>query len=152
MRLSRLVFLFGFLGCLLLLVGLGKSQNHNLDSFTQVIITFHVTSVLHQELSEEVSGCGHGECMAKRFTIEGYADGQDTGTRTLYLLTCDEYFAVKPAVRMTLDCGSIHANYSYTGRVSSDSISFWPEVKYVSPPLHGSYTILSETEVTKPNK
>lgn len=126
----------------------GGATTHN-DAKTVLHITFHVTSVRYED---ESSDCDPSKCSAKKFTIEGYADGAHTGRRTAYVLTCDEYVVFKPTAHAAVTCGSVHADNDYDARVFGNSINFWPEEKYTPPPLRGLYNIVSETEVSKPNK
>lgn len=112
-------------------------------------ITLHVTSV-----SQEEDSTGHfcgtdPDCHASVFTIEGYADGTDKASRTEYVLGCAEIWARKPTPHVAVSCGNVHANNDYHGRVFDNSISFWPAVKYIPPPLRGTYAILSEKEISK---
>jgi len=110
-------------------------------------ITLHVTSVSQEEDS---TSCGTDpDCQATIFTVEGYADGTNTGTRIEYVLACAQILARKPTPHVAVSCGSIHANNDYHGRVLDNSISFWPAVKYAPPPLRGTYAILSEKEIRK---
>jgi hypothetical protein len=110
-------------------------------------ITLHVISVSQEEDSTD---CGADpDCHATTFTVEGYADGADTASRTEYVLACAEIWAGKPTPHVALSCGSIHANNDYRGRVFDNAISFWPAVKYNPPPLRGTYAILSEKEVKR---
>ena len=146
MRPLRLVFLFALLGSLSMFVGRVNGQNQDDDSSKPFRITFHVTSVR----SDELSDCDPAECVSKVFTVEGYAEGQDAGTRTVYVLTCDEYVRLKPTLHFAGICSKVHANNNYDARVFRDSISFWPEGKYTSPPMRVLYKIVSEKEVNEP--
>jgi hypothetical protein len=110
-------------------------------------ITLHVTSVRQ---AEDVTTCGTDpDCQATTFTVEGYADGPSTGSRTEYVLACAQILASKPTPHVAVSCGSIHANNDYHGRVFDNSISFWPAVTYTPSPLRGTYAILSEKEIKK---
>jgi hypothetical protein len=119
------------------------TQNNN-DSEKSFKIKLHVTSVTR---ADDPTGCDPNECTATRFTVEGYAANLRAGTRTAYVLTCDEYLAEKPTPHVTIACSKVHANYDYDARVIDDSISFWPEEKYTPPPMRGVYSIVSEKEV-----
>jgi hypothetical protein len=110
-------------------------------------IILHVTSVRHEEDS---TVCGSGECSATKFTVEGYANGVQPGSRIAYVLTCDEYLADKPTPHISMACVRVHANGDYDGKLFGDSISLWPEEKYTPPPYEAVYSIVSEKEVRKP--
>jgi hypothetical protein len=117
------------------------------DATKPLEITLHVTSVSQEEDS---ATCGiEPDCQATMFTVEGYADGAGTASRTEYVLACAQIFASKPTPHVAVSCGSIHANNDYHGRLFDNSISFWPAVKYTPPPLRGTYAILSEKEIRK---
>jgi hypothetical protein len=125
------------------------STVHN-DGTKGIQITFHVTSV-HYE-ADPPDFCGTVECSATKTTVEGYADGMQTDSRVMFVLTCDELVALKPTPKVGLSCGSIHADNDYDAWVFNSSISFWPREKYTPPPLRGSFKIVSEKEVSKPSK
>jgi len=110
-------------------------------------ITLHVTSVSQEE--DSTICATDPDCQATVFTVEGYADGGGTASRTEYVLACAQILASKPTPHVAVSCGSIHANNDYHGRVLDNSISFWPAVKYAPPPLRGTYAILSEKEIRK---
>jgi hypothetical protein len=117
------------------------------DGTKPLEITLHVTSVSQEEDS---TTCGTDpDCQATIFTVEGYADGAGTASRTKYVLACAQLLASKPTPHVAVSCGSIHANNDYHGRVLDNSISFWPAAKYTPPPLRGTYAILSEKEIRK---
>jgi hypothetical protein len=109
-------------------------------------ISFHVTSVRQEDLTE----CDPNKCSSKKFTIEGYADDAHTNNRTVYLLTCTEPYVFKPTPHITMACVRLHADTDYNAKIFSDSINFWPEEKYDPPPYRVLYSIVSETEVSKP--
>jgi hypothetical protein len=66
----------------------GGATVHN-NATTVLRITFHVTSVHYED---NFSDCDPAECSAKTYTIEGYADSAHTGRRTVYVLTCEEFW------------------------------------------------------------
>jgi len=134
-------------GTLVLLPVFLLAQKSDDDGTRGTIITFHVTSVRHEDDS---TVCGSGECSATKFTIEGYANGAHTGTRIAYVLTCDEYVAYKPTPHISMACVRVHANTDYDVRLFADSISFWPEEKFTPPPDRVLYSIETEKEVRKP--
>ncbi|MGA7830601.1 MAG: hypothetical protein WCA21_06555 [Terracidiphilus sp.] len=119
------------------------------DGTKGIQITFHVTSVRREEDS---AFCDTGECGATKFTIEGYSDGMNSNSRVEYVLTCDELLAFKPTTHIAISCGSVHADSDYNASVFGSSISFWPREKYAPQPFRGAYKIISEKEVSKPNK
>ena len=96
-----------------------ESQEHPATATTSLTITFHVTSVRYED---DPSACEIGQCYAKKFTVEGYADR--SSARTLYVLTCGEYTILKPRTQVTMTCGSVHANNDYTAKVFEKSMSF----------------------------
>jgi hypothetical protein len=114
-------------------------------------ITFHVTSVRYEADTPDFCGTVD-ECSATKTTVEGYADGMQTGSRVMFVLTCDSLVALKPTPKVAVSCGSVHADNDYDAWVLDNSISFWPREKYTPPPLRGSFGIVSEKEVSKPSK
>ncbi|MDW5267525.1 MULTISPECIES: hypothetical protein [Acidobacteriaceae] len=118
------------------------------DGTKGIPITFHATSVRQ----EDSTNCDPDKCSTKKFTIEGYTDGAHKNSRVSYVLTCDETVAYKPTPHVAMACARVHANDDYAAKIFSDSISFWPAEKYTPPPYRALFTILSETEVSKPNK
>jgi hypothetical protein len=113
-------------------------------------ISFHVTSVRYE--ADPPDFCGTVECSATKITVEGYADGMQPDSRVMFVLTCDKLVSLKPAPKVAVSCGSVHANNDYDAWVFDNSISFWPREKYTPPPLRGSFKIVSEKEVSKPSK
>ena len=111
-------------------------------------ITLHATSVRQEE---DLSGqyCEAKDCQATTFTVEGYADAADKASRTEYVLTCSQVMALKPSPRVTVSCGSIHADNDYHGRVFDNTIGFWPAEKYTPPPYRGLWAIQSEKVTRK---
>ncbi len=126
-----------------------SSATEDNDGTKETHITFHVTAVRYEE---EPDFCGDGTCSATKFTVEGYADRMEADVRVMFVLYCDEMVALKPAPKVAVSCGSVHANHDYDARVNGNLVSFWPEGKYTSPPLRGLYRIVSEKEVSKPSK
>ena len=118
------------------------------DGTKSIAITLHVTSVRQED--DSTACVNIADCYATKFTVEGYADDANSGTRTAYVLTCDQLIALRPRYRVGTSCGSIHANNNYSARVFDNSISFWPAGKYTPPPYRGLYAIVSEKEVRKP--
>jgi hypothetical protein len=121
---------------------------HN-DGTKTTKIVFHVTSVRYEE---EPDFCGDGTCSATKTTVEGYADSMQMNIRVMFVLNCDEMLAFKPTPKITVSCGSVHANNDYDVWVYDNAISFWPPEKYTLPPFHGTFRIASEKEVSMPNK
>jgi hypothetical protein len=112
-------------------------------------ITFHVTSVRHED---DATVCQTGECSATKFTVEGYADGSHTGSRIEYVLTCDEYLAYKPKPHISLICGRVHANNNYDAMLYPDSIYFLNAPKPADSAMEANYEIESDKEVSNPSK
>ena len=124
------------------------SVDHNGGTKSTKIV-FHVTSVRYEE---EPDFCGDGTCSATKTMVEGYADGMHMDSRVMFVLNCDEMVALGPNPKVAVSCGSIHANNDYDAWVSDNAISFWPREKYASPPLRGIFRIVSEKEISKPDK
>jgi hypothetical protein len=139
-------------GSLLLLSGRLDGQTKE-DGLNGTKIVFHVTAVSQKE---DPIVCDTGECSAMKFTIEGYAGGEQAGYQIEYVLTCDEYLAYKPTPHLSTSCSRLHANNSYLARLYDDSISFWPDIKDAGKdsqsPMRILYRIVSEKEVSKQGK
>src|SRR5665213_3559837 len=100
-------------GILILLPTFLLAQKTDVDGKMGARINFHVTSVRYED---DPSACPIAACSAKKFTVEGYADGA-TGIRIAYVLTCDELVAFKPTTHVAISCGSVHANNDYDARL-----------------------------------
>jgi hypothetical protein len=118
-------------GILVLLPVCLLAQKTDDDGTRGTKIPFHVTSVRQEDLTE----CDPDKCSSKKYTIEGYADGRHTDSRTAYVLTCTEALVYKPTPHVEGACARVHANADYDVRLFADSISFWPEgLRYTNNP------------------
>jgi hypothetical protein len=132
-------------GILVLLPVCLLAQKTDDDGTRGTKITFHVTSVRQEDLTD----CDPDKCSSKKYTIEGYADGGHTDSRTAYVLTCTEALVYKPTPHVEGACARVHANTDYDAELYPDSISFWPKGSYTPPPFRVLYSIESEKEVRK---
>jgi hypothetical protein len=108
------------------------------------MILFHVTSV--QRVDDPVA-CKSGKCNLVKYKVEGYADPQNNGTATEYVITCDEHVTSHPLPHRDNICARFHAGNAYTAQLLSDSVSF--PYSGLNKDFETDYAIVSEKELMK---
>jgi hypothetical protein len=109
-------------------------------------IVFHVTAVRSGHAGGD--WCSSGDCIATRFTVEGYSDIGGDLHLTEYALECVQTIPLKLTPNSVLvKCPRLHPNNDYESSIDSaeteESMCFG---------LALCYTIVSEKEAIKQNK
>ena len=114
-------------------------------------IVFHVTSVKQDEPPDY---CMTGECMAVRYTVEGYSRVQGDAHYTQFVLKCVEITALNPTSHVTMSCARVRANTNYDAKLFADWLFFIDNGRKNSQstngPLEEAFDIVSQREVVKP--
>ena len=119
------------------LLGQGQSEQK---------IIFHVTAVRSGHAGGD--WCSSGDCIATRFTVEGYSAMGGDLHLTEYALECVQTIPVKLTPNSVLvKCTRLHPNNDY-----EPSISSGPTEESMCFGLGLCYTIVSEKEAIKQNK
>jgi hypothetical protein len=116
-------------------------------------IIFHVTAVRSESASDY---CTSGDCIATKFTVEGYSGTKGDSNLTEYVLECVEQVPHKPLPNdFYVFCGRVHAQNDYAAEMMGDDNIFFKNVS--SGPVEetgvehrifkAAYRILSEKEV-----
>ena len=109
-------------------------------------IIFHVTAVRSGDAGGD--WCTNGDCIATRFTVEGYSDIKGDSHLTAYVLECVQPIPIKRSPDSVLvECPRLHPNNDYESILKSgptnESMCFGAGL---------CYTIVSEKEVIKQDR
>src|ERR1035437_7823638 len=114
-------------------------------------IVFHVTSVKQDEPPDY---CTTGECMAVRYTVEGYSRVQGDAHYTQFVLKCVEITALNPNPHVTMSCARVRANANYDAKLYAAFLFFIDEgsgkPRSTNDTPVAAFEIVSQREVVKP--
>ena len=114
-------------------------------------IVFHVTSVKQDEPPDY---CTTGECVAVRYTVEGYSRVQGDAHYTQFVLKCVEVTVLNRTLDVRSSCARVRANANYDAKLFADLLFFIDEGRKNSQstnaPPEAAFNIVSQREVVKP--